>query len=127
MKLLKALLSETSNGIFTDRVYLDTPEDAMQFEKGYERLARLVYPDLTVKKGHDPSLKMDVTLAYVVPSDLHFRYIETTGELFFDRKIFQGILQNKEVRAKLGKLWNISPDPEEVFRRYGATITKVNI
>jgi hypothetical protein len=127
MKLISVLLTETSNGIFSDKTYLDTDLDALQFEKGYERLARMLYPRLEIKKGHDPQLKMDVTLAYEVPSDLHFRYVESTGELFYDDMIFRKILNNPEVRQKLGKLWNISPDPVEVFRRYGDVISKVNV
>jgi len=126
MKLIQALISETSNGIFDEKTYIDDDREAMEFEKGYERLARMVYPRVQIKKGYDPELKMDLTIAYEDPSDLHFRYIESTGEFFYDRKIFMSILSNPKVREALGKLWNISPDPVEVIRRYGDTITKLS-
>ncbi len=126
MKLISALLSESKSGIFDGKTYLDDTTSAMEFEKGYQALARFVHPRLVVKKGHDPDLKMDLTIAYEEPSDLHFRYIETTGEFFYDEKIFKTILQTPAVREKLGKLWNISPDPVEVFRRYGAVTTKLS-
>ena len=126
MKLISALLSETKSGIFSDKTYIDDATSAMEFEKGYEALARLVHPRLVIKKGYDPDLKMDLTIAYEEPSDLHFKYIETTGEFFYDDKIFKAILQTPAVKEKLGKLWNISPDPVQVFRRYGVITTKLS-
>ena len=125
MKLIQALLNETSNGIFDGKTYIDDERQAAQFERGYEKLAKLVYPNLTIKKGYDPDLKMNLTLGYQDPSDLHFRYVEDTGEFFYDRKIFDKILANPEVSKVAGKHLNV--DPIQTFVIYGGNSSKLNI
>jgi len=123
MKLIQALLNETSNGIFDGKTFIDDERQAAQFERGYEKLAKIVYPNLLIKKGYDPDLKMNLTVGYENPTDLHFRYVENTGEFFYDRKIFQKILNDPEVGKVVGR--HINPDPVHTFIVYGGNTSKL--
>ena len=123
MKLIQALLNETSNGIFDGKTSIDDERQAAQFERGYEKLAKIVYPNLLIKKGYDPDLKMNLTVGYENPTDLHFRYVENTGEFFYDRKIFQKILNDPEVGKVAGR--HINPDPVHTFIVYGGNTSKL--
>ena len=123
MKLIQALLFEATAGIFDGKTFIDDSRQALQFERAYKKLASLVYPGLVIKKGFDPDLNMNLTIAYVNPSDLHFRYMEDTGEFFYDRKIFSSILSNPEVKKLIGK--HIDPDPIHTFIVYGGNVNKL--
>ena len=123
MKLIQALLNETSNGIFDGKTSIDDERQAAQFERGYEKLAKIVYPNLLIKKGYDPDLRMNLTIGYENPTDLHFRYVENTGEFFYDRKIFQKILNDPEVGKVVGR--HINPDPVHTFIVYGGNTSKL--
>ena len=123
MKLISALLSETKSGIFSDKTYIDSERQAMQFERGYQELAKLVYPNLKIVKGRDPELKMDLTIAYQDPSDIHYRYIESTGEFFYDKDIFNKILSSPEVFKLVGRL--LDSDPVITFKDYGGRLVKL--
>jgi len=123
MKLIQALLNETSNGIFDGKTSIDDERQAAQFERGYEKLAKIVYPNLLIKKGYDPDLRMNLTIGYENPTDLHFRYVEDTGEFFYDRKIFQKILNDPEVGKVAGKHLNV--DPVRTFIVYGGNTSKL--
>ena len=125
MGLIQALLSETSNGIFDGKTHIDDSRQASQFEKAYQKLGKIVYPNLTIRKGYDPDLRMNLTLAYEDPTDLHFRYVEDTGEFFYDAKIFNKILSNPEVQKLVGK--HINPNPIGTFIVYGGNTNKLNI
>ena len=127
MKLLSILLQENSNGIFSGKTLIDDSLQFNEFLSGYKKLAHAAGLQPTIRLGFDPDLKMDLTLAYIDPNDLHFRYVETTGELFYDSKILQNILNTPSVVSALGKLDKISPDPVEVMRRYGSATGKLNI
>lgn len=123
MKLISALLSETKSGIFSDKTYIDSERQAVQFEKAYEKLAKLVYPNLKIVKGYDPELKMNLTVAYEGSNDVHFRYIESTGEFFYDRGIFNNILTHPEVIKLAGK--HLNDDPVTTFVVYGGSLSKL--
>ena len=124
MKLISALLSETKSGIFSDKTYIDSERQAIQFERAYQKLAKLVYPDLKIVKGYDPELRMNLTLAYEDPADIHYRYIESSGEFFYDKAIFDKILSSQEVFKLVGR--HINPDPVITFMVYGGSMLKLN-
>jgi len=124
MKLISALLSETKSGIFSDKTYIDSERQSMQFERAYQKLAKLVYPDLKIVKGYDPELRMNLTVAYQDPSDIHYRYIESTGEFFYDKDIFDKILSSPEVFKLAGR--HINSDPVITFIVYGESMLKLN-
>ena len=123
MKLITALLSENRSGIFDGKTSIDDDRMAMQFEKAYEKLGKLVYPDLKIVKGYDPELKMNLTVAYENPNDVHFRYIESTGEFFYDRAIFNKILTHPEVVKLAGR--HLNADPVTTFVVYGGSLNKL--